>query len=381
MKKGKPNRLLFCALDIGGRIELYTKFLNNHYNNRIISESFVKFKLPEKHYKTDYKYHFQFKNYYSAVQWVISFCFFIYAIFKYAIFYIISGENILTRKLLWTELFIYKLLGKKIVMHFVGADIRNPEYLIWENVCLSQKKSNFERQNTGPPLQTSFQKKLCALSEKYSDEIIVATPDLIQFFKKKDKVFYIPVFIDADKFISELSAVANNIKKENNLVTILHAPSNPPLKGTDYITKIVNELQQLTGNLKVVITTSEEFKSKSAHPPYTITKYKLLELYKESHIVIDQILIGWYGIQSLEALLAGNMVICVVDDKLKNYIYPNCPINIIKQPEELKNVLQTVIENLKQNNTVQNSAKDWVTKYHTIENNKEIQKIFDRLIH
>jgi hypothetical protein len=378
MKTSKPLRLLFCAVDVGGRVELYTKFLNTHYKNLIVPDSFVKFKLPESHYKTRYKYHFQYRNYPAIVQWTISLFFFLYAIFKYDAFYIISGENILTRKLLSVELFLYKLLSKKVIMHFVGADIRNSEYLRWKNEQLLQRVNKTKGQKPPPPLQNNFQKKLCTLAEKYADVIILTSPDLVQFFSEKNKWHYVPVFIDVEKFETELSLASG--ARDKNVITILHAPSNAPLKGAEYISNILKEIKESNNQIRTIVTTSEDYKSMTVHPPYTITKYALLDLYKQSDIVIDQILIGWYGLQSIEALLAGNKVICLVSEGLRDYLYPDCPIHIITHPSELKNAVQAAIEELRQKKINPDYAKEWVIKYYTIENNSEIRKIFDSIL-
>ncbi len=378
MKRNKPLRLLFCAVDVGGRIELYTKFLNTHYKNLITADSFVKFKLPEAHYRTTYKYHFQYRKYPALVQWAVSLFFFLYAIFRYDAFYIISGENILTRKLLHIELFLYRWLGKKVIMHFVGADLRNSEYLRWKNEQLLQKESDIGTQKKPPPLQNNFQKKLSALAQKYADALVVTSPDLIQFFPEKNKLYYIPVLIDVEKFDKELLMASGN--RDNTVITILHAPSNAPLKGTEYISNILDEIKKSNNKIRTIVTTSDDYKSKTVHPPYTITKYTLYDLYKQSDIVIDQILIGWYGLQSIEALLAGNKVVCLVNEKLTHYLYPGCPIHIITHPPELKDALRTIIEKLEQNKIHPDYAREWVRRYHTIENNSEIKKVFDYLL-
>ena len=59
MKKTKKINLLFCASDCGGRIEDYTTFIDEKYDNVIVN-SFVKVKLPNKQYDAEYDYHFNY---------------------------------------------------------------------------------------------------------------------------------------------------------------------------------------------------------------------------------------------------------------------------------------------------------------------------------
>ena len=52
----KVKRILFAAVDIGYRIEDYSKFITENYSEELIPESFSKYILDPTHYKTDYTY-------------------------------------------------------------------------------------------------------------------------------------------------------------------------------------------------------------------------------------------------------------------------------------------------------------------------------------
>jgi len=54
------KRLLFAAVDIGWRIEHYTRFLTEKFDGNLQIESFVKFKLPITQKKASYTYEFKF---------------------------------------------------------------------------------------------------------------------------------------------------------------------------------------------------------------------------------------------------------------------------------------------------------------------------------
>jgi len=366
----KNKNILFCALDIGGRMELYSSYLKNKYPARKI-KTFAKYKLNKKHYQTSYDYHFNYINQPAIVQYVISFFFFIYALTQFKVFYIISGENILTRKLLKLELRIYRSLNKTVVMHFVGGDIRNSERLIEKNRSLIDKSNDQSKSAS----QLDFQFKLCRLAEKYADHLVVVSPDLIRFFERE--VSYIPVFIDIEKFKEELNKV--NIEETNNhqRKVILHAPSNPVLKGSDYIGSILKELEQ-DGKVEAILTTDEKYR-KFINPPYTVTKYELLKLYKLSDFVIDQILIGWYGMQSIESLLAGNNVICLVNQELLKYITLDCPIHLITEENQLKSKIEELV-NVQAESLDLELVTKWVRKHHTIEENEEINQLFKTIL-
>ena len=41
---------------------------------------------------------------------------------------------------------------------------------------------------------------------------------------------------------------------------------------------------------------------------------------RDNHLIIDQVIIGWYAMLSIECMSAGVPVICKIDKDLKNFI-------------------------------------------------------------
>ena len=71
----------------------------------------------------------------------------------------------------------------------------------------------------------------------------------------------------------------------------------------------------------------------------------LIEAMKSSDIVIDQLLIGWYGLKSIEALSFGCEVLCYIDEKLTKYLFPETPI-INVNVQTLEDTLHSKIDAL-----------------------------------
>lgn len=360
--------MLFCAVDIGGRMETFSSYLKKKYPQHTF-KTFSKYQLNKEHYDSNYDFQFNYHKRSKVEQYIISLLFFIYTLFRFDVIYIISGENILTRRLLAFELMTYKFFGKKVIMNFVGADIRNPDH----TRMVSLKMNVVPESITEEPIQKPFQLKLCRLAEEYADEILVVSPDLFQFFTKE--VELVPVFIDISKFQNELEAYRGQKKDTSFQPVILHAPSNPELKGTPYIQKVFNKLREQK-QWELILTTDPQFRSQ-IHPPYTVTKYELLRLFSISDIVIDQLSIGWYGMQSIEALLSSSRVICLIDKKLENYLPPEHSLSVIHQPQDLEQTINEVVEELNDENILDTS---WIKDFHTIERNSNIQSIFKRYL-
>ena len=288
----KKKRILFAAIDIGYRIEHYTKFIDKYLSDKLVAESFSKYVLPESHYKTKYTYSCPIDKTHPLILYLYSFSFFLFSLFRYDIFHFISGETILTRKLRSFELKIYKLLGKRVVMHFVGSDIRSEEYLYW-------KERNIKQYLNGTadfPISEPWQDKLIFDAEKYADCILVSTPDLKSIIPKS---IYYPVLLDLEIFFKEISSLKPNQKQKDEIV-ILHSPSNTLLKGTIYIHEILKKVAK-NSKYKIRLVLPGE-KLIGTDKKYSVTRYQLFKLYQEADIVIDQLIIGWYGLQSVEAL-------------------------------------------------------------------------------
>lgn len=353
-------KLLFASVDIGWRIALYRKFLISKKGiNRI--ESFVKYKVPSKQYQTNYDYQFQFDQFPTFIQWFISFVFFIFALARYNTFYFLSGETILTRRLRKLEFRIYKLLRKKIIMHFVGSDIRNPNHLKWLNQNIDRLSPKIDK--NAPPLD--WQSKLISDTLMFADHILVSTPDLLQILPNAK---YYPVMIDLSRFQEDTRKAAMEAKSsffKTTKVKVLHAPSNVQIKGSDAIDRVLNKVLKTNDNIEYLNT---KHLNRETGTVYTVSRYELFQLYQEADIVIDQMVIGWYGLQSVEALLADCQVICYIDEDLKKHLYPNCPI-ISANIHELEENLLKVIKWIEKNKVDFNNQVKWVSKYHTIENN------------
>jgi hypothetical protein len=367
---GKPKKILFAASDVGYRMELYKKFIANNLKDKLQAETLVIDEVSREHYKTDYDYKYNFFGKSFLYRWTWALLNFFRSIFRYDIFHFISGETLLTRKLRRSELMTYKLFGKKIVMHFVGADIRSEAYSQWKEINLFQ----FLQGKDDFPKSEPWQRKLIKDAEQFADYILVSTPDLLELIPSAH--FY-PVLLDLSKFQSELDKFEAPQKKPGEIV-ILHCPTNAAknMKGTVHIDVV---LEKIVAQSKHNIRLIRPYKDKEGTTyTYTASRYELFKLYKEADIVIDQMVTGWYGLLSVEALAAGKEVICYVDKKLQRYLFPGCPIHLA-DINELEQTLNSCIEKLASGNSTDAARQlDWVKKYHSIwENNSELLRAWN----
>lgn len=359
----KPKKILFGTVDTGYRIELHTKFIKSNLSDKLKPESLVISMVPEHHYKTAYDYEYNLFGKFFLYRWIQSMINFLRGVIRYDIFHFISGETLLTWKLRHWELMIYKMLGKRVVMHFVGADIRSLEYVSWKEKNIFEYLKGSDNGSKSEP----WQKKLIKDAEQFADYTLVSTPDLLELIPS---AHYFPVLLDVEKFRSELDEIKTPEKKPDEIV-ILHCPTNVTqnLKGTVHIDPV---LEKIAAQSKYSIKLLRPYKDKEGKKyTHTISRYELFNLFKQADIVIDQMIIGWYGLLSVEALAAGKEVICFIDEKLKHHLFPGCPIHLA-DVTELEKVLTDCIEKLISGKTTDVAGQlAWVKKFHSIDNNHE----------
>ncbi len=163
----------------------------------------------------------------------------------------------------------YKILkehGKKIITCFVGSDVR------WGKAA--QLEFNSYKMNFPEILETdldSLSRKLkyVKIAEKYSD-MIFSRPDQSQLLTKP--YFRFLPYINLNDF--------NQIEEQKPIPSILHAPSKNPIKGSQHVLKVIEELKDegVKFNFNFVQNLSQkEVRELMAKTDIVIEKVLLLE--------------------------------------------------------------------------------------------------------
>lgn len=118
-------------------------------------------------------------------------------------------------------------------------------------------------------------------------------------------------------------------KRDSNSFRILHAPNHRQIKGTQFVVEAVDNLKAEGHDVELVLVEQ-------------LTNLEILELILSVDLVIDQLIVGWYAMFAIEAMLAGKPVVCFLRDDLlnlyraKGLISPNEPPLINVAPLNLK---------------------------------------------
>lgn len=359
MTTKRKKRLLFGAVDIGYRINHYSDFIQAEFGDELIAESFSKYKLPDSHYETHYTYTCEVRKRSALYVYCYTALFFLRALFRYQVFHFISGETILPWKLRGFELACYRLLGKKIIMHFVGSDIRSEVYLKEKNDHL---KSYLQGKYTiQSPISSPIQEKLIRQVRKNASKILVSTPDLLDIIPE---AVYIPVFLDKNHFIYQ-AAEKSSVQK--NVVSILHSPSATRTKGSGHLSQVFENLKNTFGGSVEIITPVSLL---GEIQTYATTRYDLLNKMSQADIVIDQLVIGWYGLKTVEALELNCEVVCFIEENLLGFLPGNTPITNASVLN-IESRLTGLVQKIQSGKTDGGEKQEYVHKNHTIQSYKD----------
>ena len=95
--------------------------------------------------------------------------------------------------------------------------------------------------------------------------------------------------------------------KNGKKFRILHAPNHRNIKGSQFVIDAVTKLQK----------EGEEIELKLLEK---VSNGKVLEEIERADLVIDQLVIGWYAMFTLESLSLGTPVICYLRKRLNRFV-------------------------------------------------------------
>ncbi|MFU0823719.1 glycosyltransferase [Clostridium sp.] len=231
----------------------------------------------------------------------------------------------------YSDLSLLNELGKKVLMHHWGSDVRMYSKAIQFNPYVKVKNMD----------EDSIKRKLEFIS-KHISHCVVSDYELYNYVKD----FYCNVHLIRQAIDLEKYKIKNY---KNNKLFIVHAPSSPEIKGTKYILSAIEELKQKY---------DFDFKLIQGMPHEEAKK-----IYQKADIIIDQILCGSHGLFAIESMAMGKPVVCFISDHLKDTYPKELPI-ISANPDNIKEKLEYVINNRDMLSEIGNKGRKYVEKYH-----------------
>ncbi|MFW9820754.1 MAG: glycosyltransferase [Candidatus Thorarchaeota archaeon] len=269
---------------------------------------------------------------------------------KYDIFNFFYGNSLLHFNL---DVPLIRRSGKKIVMFFIGSDIR------CNHLVLNKKMDKKECDFCGYPCRYEEKIRLVKYWERNAD-IIFSGVDNAQILEHYSMQYY-PITLPIDTEQWKPSEEKNQPK--NDIPLIVHAPSSHHMKGTEIILDTIEKLQDNYDFTFRLITNMSNLEAK--------------EWLNKSDIVIDRARgRGWYGKLAVESMALSNTVVGYIDDDLRNRVKYGQEVPILNINEDnLYNILAYQIEDMEETWKIAQKSRKFVEKYH--DNSVVGQEILD----
>lgn len=234
------------------------------------------------------------------------------AIRRYDVFHLYFGNTLFPYP--FPDLPLLRALGKRIIFHFCGCDVRNRAVTLDKYalsgcsecvslVCLGKKHPN-------PAL---------------ADVSFVSTPDLLEFVPG---AVLMPGPVDLEKWRPR--PPRQTPVSPENPVRILHAPSDRQIKGTRYLLDAIERLKAAGYPVELMLLEG-------------VPHNEMAAFCGRADIAVDQLMIGAYGTVSIEMMAIGVPVVCRIRDDLRGYYPDDLPV-ISADPNTIFETLEKLIE-------------------------------------
>lgn len=227
------------------------------------------------------------------------------------------------------ELPLLKNMGRKIVIHYRGCEIRDRKInmALHPDVNICQECDYNARICTSP---TNLRRRI--LSRKFGDLFLVTTRDMKDFVPEAEYM----AFFAPEVGVGDLGNGSRKVGDGKEEIKIVHVTVHPGIEGTRYVQEAIENLKARGYRINFVYLNM-------------VPHERVLEELKDADLAVGKMKMGDYANSQIEAMALGVPSVTYVrtefiDDELKNSGFILCSIkdleqtleHYIKHPEELE---------------------------------------------
>lgn len=221
------------------------------------------------------------------------------------------------------DLPLLRRAGKAIFVTFQGSDARQGDVATGGG---AERLADEAREFYTPESDENKRRRIRRL-ERYADGIYALNPDLLGYLPPRAR--FVP-YAHVDPRMWEPPATPAGSRRRP---LVVHAPTKRALKGTRFLLDAVARLQAegLEFDLRLV---------------EGVTREEAKTVYRSADLVVDQLLIGWYGGVAVEAMALERPVIAYLRDDDLSVLQPEmrAEIPVIPaQPATIHDVLKELL--------------------------------------
>jgi glycosyltransferase involved in cell wall biosynthesis len=209
--------------------------------------------------------------------------------FYFGLSFLCWNDYGLRNRLWFKDVELARRLGRKLFMTLQGCDVRLSDRSAARNKYTPCSQGHCQAKGTCVATLDSERRRLIKEVLPRFDRVFVLNPELVH--DVPGAVFMPYASVDVERFTPSSRGGGDRVK-------ILHAPSDPAIKGSEYIIAAVERL-------------------KARYPiDFVLVKglphSEAIKLYAQADLVIDQTLAGWYGGFAVETMAMGKPVACYI---------------------------------------------------------------------
>jgi len=226
---------------------------------------------------------------------------------------------------------LYHLLGKKVVYHYHGCDVRNRAHMLATHTRSTCTECD-------PFCLPSRQKRILAEAGRHADAEIVSTPDLLESAPRAQHIQVAAWMADY---------VVQPVRETPKLV--LHAPTNRLIKGTRFVEAAFEQLRPRFPGVEFLTVEKR---------PWS----ELQKLIAQCDVFVDQTLMGWYGMVSVEAMAMGKPSLTYIREDFESRLH-DCPL-VRTSCESLADDLAALLRDAPRRRELSAASRDYVEREH-----------------
>ncbi|MBM3676819.1 MAG: glycosyltransferase family 4 protein [Actinobacteria bacterium] len=219
------------------------------------------------------------------------------------------------------DLPLLRALGKAIVVTFQGDDARRGDVLATRPVSpLGEVEPGYYDATSD-----RLKQRRVARFARHADRILALNPDLLDVLPPGAR--FVP-YANVDP--RDWQPVA---APPSEAPLVLHAPSHRGVKGTRHVLEAVRTLEQEGVPFRFRLVER-------------VSHAEARRLYEQADLLVDQLLVGWYGGLAVELMLLGKPVVAYVADadlaRVPDEMRDGLPV-VRAEPSSLTGVLRTLL--------------------------------------
>jgi len=209
-------------------------------------------------------------------------------------------DDVGPRNRLWfMDLRLARALGRKVFMTLQGCDVRLSDASAARNEVTPCHEGECQAAPTCRSVLDAERRFLIERVLPRVDRVFVLNPELAHFVPGAQFLPYASV---------DVRAFEPTWPRTDRPAVIVHAPSDPSIKGSRYIAAAISRLERRYPIEYVEVK--------------GVPHEKALQIYRNADLIIDQALAGWYGGLAVEAMAMGKPVACYLRDADLDVIPP-----------------------------------------------------------